>query len=39
MFIVALPNPAISTAEGTLVQSMIPFSSVEKVPMKDLEVS
>lgn len=38
MFTVALLYPAIS-GESTLVQSMIPFSSVETVPSKDLELS
>lgn len=39
MFTVALPNPAMSRGESTLVQCMITFSSVETVPVKDLQVS
>lgn len=38
MFAVALPNPAKSSGESVLVRSMITFSSVETVPLKDLQL-
>jgi len=39
VFTVVLSNPAMSSDESMLVQSAIIFSSVEAVPMKDLQLS
>lgn len=39
MFTVALPNPTMSSGKSMLVQSVITFSSVEALPMKNLQLS